>query len=84
MITLVAKAATISATAGWSTLAYGATACGLFGISAIYHRVTWATVQARIQMKRADQSMIFAFMAGCYTPQPDCKQALARAGAPKG
>jgi hemolysin III len=65
---LVAKAATISATAGWSTLVYGLTVCGLFGISAIYHRVTWSTPQTRIRMKRADHSMIFLFIAGSYTP----------------
>lgn len=68
VIVLVTKAATSSATAGWSTLVYGFTVCGLFGISAVYHRVTWATTNARIQMKRADHSMIFLFIAGSYTP----------------
>lgn len=67
-IMLIAKAATLSATAGWSTLVYGLTVCGLFGISAIYHRITWPTTQARIRMKRADHSMIFLFIAGSYTP----------------
>ncbi|WP_405168070.1 hemolysin III family protein [Nocardia sp. NBC_01499] len=67
-IVLVAKAATISATAGWSTAVYGLTVCGLFGISAVYHRVTWPTPRARIRMKRADHSMIFLFIAGSYTP----------------
>lgn len=68
VIVLVATAATISATAGWSTLVYGLTVCGLFGISAVYHRVTWPTAKARIRMKRADHSMIFLFIAGSYTP----------------
>lgn len=68
VIVLVATAATVSATAGWSTLVYGLTVCGLFGISAVYHRVTWSTVRARIRMKRADHSMIFLFIAGSYTP----------------
>ncbi|WP_227999241.1 PAQR family membrane homeostasis protein TrhA [Nocardia australiensis] len=68
VIALVIKAATISATAGWSTLVYGLTVCGLFGISAVYHRITWPTVRARIHMKRADHSMIFLFIAGSYTP----------------
>ncbi len=67
-IVLIAKAATVSATAGWSTLVYGLTVCLLFGVSAVYHRVTWPTVQKRIQMKRADHSMIFLFIAGSYTP----------------
>lgn len=68
VLVLVLKAASVSATAGWSTLIYGLTVCGLFGISAVYHRVTWATAKARIQMKRADHSMIFLFIAGSYTP----------------
>ncbi|WUD69986.1 hemolysin III family protein [Nocardia sp. NBC_00508] len=67
-VVLTATAATISATAGWSTLIYGVTVCGLFGISAVYHRVTWPTARARIRMKRADHSMIFLFIAGSYTP----------------
>ncbi|TQM30638.1 hemolysin III [Nocardia bhagyanarayanae] len=68
VIALVAEAATVSATAGWSTLVYGLTVCGLFGISAVYHRVTWQTPRTRIRMKRADHSMIFLFIAGSYTP----------------
>ncbi|MFI9509092.1 hemolysin III family protein [Nocardia sp. NPDC052566] len=68
VLVLVATASTHSKTAGWSTLVYGLTVCLLFGISAIYHRVTWATAQARIRMKRADHSMIFLFIAGSYTP----------------
>nr|WP_310403513.1 hemolysin III family protein [Nocardia kruczakiae] len=65
---LVAAAATVSATAGWSTLVYGVTVCGIFGISAIYHRVTWQSTRTRTRMKRADHSMIFLFIAGSYTP----------------
>ncbi len=65
---LVAAAATVSATAGWSTLVYGVTVCGIFGISAIYHRVTWQSARTRTRMKRADHSMIFLFIAGSYTP----------------
>jgi hemolysin III len=68
VIVLVATAAAVSAIAGWSTLVYGLTVCGVFGISATYHRVTWATERARIHMKRADHSMIFLFIAGSYTP----------------
>lgn len=58
----------VSATAGWSTLVYGVSVCALFGISAVYHRVTWNSVRARVRMKRADHSMIFLFIAGSYTP----------------
>lgn len=67
-VVLVTEAATVSATAGWSTLVYGVTVCALFGISAVYHRVTWPSTRARIRMKRADHSMIFLFIAGSYTP----------------
>ncbi|MGO4616227.1 hemolysin III family protein [Nocardia sp. 2YAB30] len=67
-VVLVAEAGTVSATAGWSTLVYGVTVCALFGISAVYHRVTWPSARARIRMKRADHSMIFLFIAGSYTP----------------
>ncbi len=65
---LVLVASNVSATAGWSTLVYGLTVLGLFGISAVYHRVTWRSPRTRIRMKRADHSMIFLFIAGSYTP----------------
>jgi hemolysin III len=68
VIALVAKSATVSATAVAASLVYGLTICALFGVSAVYHRITWATVQARTRMKRADHSMIFLFIAGTYTP----------------
>lgn len=65
---LVAGAAGVSARAGFATAIYAATVCGVFGVSATYHRVHWPTVRARIWMKRADHSMIFLFIAGSYTP----------------
>ncbi|WP_054816307.1 PAQR family membrane homeostasis protein TrhA [Nocardia arizonensis] len=65
---LVAVASTVSATAGWSSLIYGLTVCALFGVSAVYHRITWRSPRDRIRMKRADHSMIFVFIAGSYTP----------------
>ena len=68
VVILVALAARVSATAGWSTLVYGLTICGIFGVSATYHRVTWPSVRSRTHMKRADHSMIFLFIAGTYTP----------------
>lgn len=46
---------------------YSLTVCGVFGVSALYHRVHWGP-RARIRMKRADHSMIFVFIAGSYTP----------------
>ncbi|MBC2591120.1 PAQR family membrane homeostasis protein TrhA [Rhodococcus aetherivorans] len=54
--------------AGWSTVIYSLTVCGVFGVSALYHRVHWHNPRARTWMKRADHSMIFLFIAGSYTP----------------
>ncbi|WP_052172861.1 hemolysin III family protein [Nocardia sp. BMG111209] len=67
-IVLVSVAATRSTLAGWSTLVYALTVCGVFGVSATYHRVTWRSDRTRMRMKRADHSMIFLFIAGSYTP----------------
>ncbi|MBD8506230.1 hemolysin III family protein [Hoyosella sp. G463] len=47
---------------------YSVTLSALFGVSALYHRVTWKSPAKRIWMKRADHSMIFLFIAGSYTP----------------
>jgi hemolysin III len=56
---------------GWapllSTLVYAATLCGLFGISALYHRKLWGP-RGYAVMKRLDHAMIFIFIAGTYTP----------------
>jgi hemolysin III len=41
--------------------------CGLFGISALYHRRVWSERGYQI-MRRMDHSMIFIFIAGTYTP----------------
>ena len=67
-VTLVAYSGTVSPAAAVATAIYSVTIWGLFGISAIYHRVHWKTPEARIWMKRADHSMIFLFIAGSYTP----------------
>jgi hemolysin III len=50
-----------------SCLIYSITVCGLFGISALYHRRVWSERGYQI-MRRADHSMIFIFIAGSYTP----------------
>ena len=50
-----------------SCLIYSATVCGLFGISALYHRRTWSERGYQV-MRRMDHSMIFIFIAGTYTP----------------
>lgn len=45
----------------------GSVVC-LFGVSALYHRITWASAAARRWMRRLDHSMIFCLIAGTYTP----------------
>lgn len=47
---------------------YAATVCGLFGVSATYHRVRWRSAAALRWMRRMDHAMIFLFIAGSYTP----------------
>jgi hemolysin III len=47
---------------------YAVSVAGLFGASALYHRITWSTVGARRWMRRLDHSMIFLLIAGTYTP----------------
>jgi hemolysin III len=46
---------------------YAASVSALFGVSALYHRVTWTT-RARRRMRRLDHAMIFLLIAGTYTP----------------
>jgi hemolysin III len=61
----------IAAPAGEATLAsaiYAVSVAALFGTSALYHRVTWASLGARRWMRRLDHSMIFLLIAGTYTP----------------
>ena len=61
----------VAAPAGEATVAaaiYAASVAALFGTSALYHRVTWATASARRWMRRLDHSMIFLLIAGTYTP----------------
>jgi hemolysin III len=50
-----------------SCVVYSLTVCGLFGVSALYHRRIWSERGYQI-MRRLDHSMIFIFIAGTYTP----------------
>ncbi|GAA2358946.1 hemolysin III family protein [Saccharopolyspora halophila] len=64
---------TLSATTGPPTTAvavtlYMAGVLGLFGVSTIYHLITWRSERARTWMRRLDHSMIFLLIAGTYTP----------------
>jgi hemolysin III len=47
---------------------YATSVVALFGVSAVYHRVTWVSAAARRWMRRLDHSMIFFLIAGTYTP----------------
>jgi hemolysin III len=47
---------------------YAVTVAGLFGVSALYHRIPWRSATARAWMRRADHAMIFLLIAGTYTP----------------
>ena len=61
----------LAAPAGRATLAatiYAVSVAGLFGASALYHRVSWASAATRRWMRRLDHSMIFLLIAGTYTP----------------
>src|SRR4051794_9040490 len=61
----------VIAPAGEATLAaliYSVAVAGLFGVSALYHRVTWRSPESRRRMRRLDHTMIFVLIAGTYTP----------------
>jgi hemolysin III len=47
---------------------YALSLMGLFGASALYHRLNWRSVTTRARMRRLDHSMIFVLIAGSYTP----------------
>jgi hemolysin III len=47
---------------------YVLSVAGLFGTSALYHRIHWRSLTARLRMRRLDHSMIFVLIAGTYTP----------------
>jgi hemolysin III len=62
---LVLLAATTKASV--AAAIYAASVSALFGVSALYHRVTWRG-PARRRMRRLDHAMIFLLIAGTYTP----------------
>ncbi len=70
-VSLLAGAALIlaapSARAALAATVYALSLSALFGVSALYHRVTWS-VPVRRWMRRLDHSMIFLLIAGTYTP----------------
>src|SRR3954463_8215540 len=64
---LIPLASVLGPRAAFSVAVYSLTICGLFGVSALYHRRRWSPRGWKI-MKRLDHSMIFLFIAGTYTP----------------
>ena len=50
-----------------AALIYSLSLCGLFGVSALYHRPNWSP-EARMWMRRLDHSAIFVLIAGTGTP----------------
>jgi hemolysin III len=56
-----------SGRAALAAAVYGASLASLFGVSALYHRVTWS-VRARRWMGRLDHAMIGLLIAGTFTP----------------
>jgi len=61
----------VAAPAGRATIAtaiYAVSVASLFGVSALYHRITWTSADARRWMRRLDHTMIFFLIAGTYTP----------------
>ncbi len=67
-IVLTSLAATRPGTAPVvSAVIYSLSVCGLFGVSALYHRRVWSPAGYAL-MRRLDHSMIFIFIAGTYTP----------------
>jgi hemolysin III len=62
---LVAVAPTPSAR--FAAAAFAGTVAAMFGVSAVYHRVTWRP-RARAWMARLDHATIYLLIAGTYTP----------------
>ena len=50
-----------------STVVFGASLVVLFGVSGLYHRVTWRPEALR-WMRRLDHSAVLVAIAGGYTP----------------
>ena len=47
---------------------YAVALAAMFGVSALYHRVTWRSPRVRKWMRRLDHSAILLLIAGTYTP----------------
>ena len=47
---------------------YAVTLAGMFGASALYHRIRWSSASVRVWIRRLDHSAILLLIAGTYTP----------------
>jgi hemolysin III len=52
----------------WAATVYATAIVVMFSVSATYHRVSWGSPVAEKWMMRFDHSLIFVFIAACYTP----------------
>lgn len=50
-----------------STIIYSLALLTMFGVSALYHRITW-NPEKRLFMKKLDHAGIYLMIAGCFTP----------------
>lgn len=50
-----------------SAIVFATTLAAMFGISALYHRITWRP-RTRLWMRRLDHAAIYLLIAGTYTP----------------
>jgi hemolysin III len=62
---LVATASTLSAR--FAATIFATSVAAMFGVSAVYHRVTWRP-RPRAWMARLDHAAIYLLIAGTYTP----------------
>jgi hemolysin III len=70
-LSLVAGAALVASASGGreiaSTAVFAGALTAMFGVSAVYHRVTWRPA-VRVWMRRLDHAAIYLLIAGTYTP----------------
>jgi len=64
---VAAVAAAAGAVGRFAASVYAVSLAGLFGASALYHRIRWSP-RALLRMRRLDHSMIYVLIAGSYTP----------------
>jgi hemolysin III len=50
-----------------AAIVFAASVAGMFGVSTLFHRIDWQP-QAKLWLGRIDHTMIYALIAGTYTP----------------